>query len=298
MLTNLLRRSTTAAFLAAALIAAGEEPCSKMKFWQTLEDELVSVFNERSASLERPFDAFLHSTQFASIAKTNDLSLWREMAAQADYPLIALGGYLCIEKHKPELAVPTAMDILINVPQKQSVMLFGVLLTKLRETAANDENIDAFTRLSRGARRTQANNFSLIIAALPDRFLYSWFHDDRSKTALISNRAMVLGDLFGTTDANLKPTIQMKSTLNDFATIPGQPRLTYVWYTKRRDAYFKERLLEVIEDQAILDVEVAALLTFQIGRDFVTRHLKLTELNITPERRKLLEEWLDRKRDD
>ena len=53
MLTNLLRRSTTAAFLATALIAAGEEPNSKIKSWQTLEDELISVFDERSTTLER-----------------------------------------------------------------------------------------------------------------------------------------------------------------------------------------------------------------------------------------------------
>ena len=87
----------------------------------------------------------------------------------------------------------------------------------------------------------------------------------------------------------------MRNRLSHYSRVPGFPRLVYVTNASTSEEGFARILASVLEDQDLEDMPDIALLCHQ-HRDYIKKNIDISSLEITPERKKMIEESLSYER--
>jgi hypothetical protein len=88
--------------------------------WKITEAELGRVFED---SIDDPFR---QSDVFKTLQATHNQQLFLEMTAQAEYPCVALAGFLCLKEQFPRQTVGPAMQLILGAKRPGSPLCAAV----------------------------------------------------------------------------------------------------------------------------------------------------------------------------
>lgn len=253
--------------------------------WEALDSECQAVIRDQGLA-GLTYETLLQSPAFLRAAKQGGRQLWWEMTEQSERPLVAIAGFRCLEHSAREDAFLAALTVLARRSRDASLQLYYPVLEYLE---ANEQwagaEMAALTDLVRS--RPPVEQFAMLVIMLPKEFLYAWFHEPHDRPLPSAHEAYVLDSLYATNERPI--TDAMKARLEEFAEIPGIPRLIFVSRTARRDDFFAERAVRVIEDTELTDVSVALFLR---GHAELVQSIDLDNLQLSEERRGLINQAL------
>lgn len=232
---------------------------------------------------------------FARILSLDSADVFWEMTLQTDRPVVALYGYFAIKKQFPMDAVSAALGILLRSSSPASP-LHAALYSDLMGQENHDTVMEILEDLAR-MPSVSRNSLSIIMGTLSCRGCYKWYHNSNRATCSTSFEAAVF-DRVNSGECSSKgqtPSKLMQDRLSHYARIPGFPQLVYVIHAPTSEEGFTSVLASVLEDRGLDDMPDIALLCHR-HRDYIKKNIDISSLEITPERKKMIEESLSYER--
>jgi hypothetical protein len=278
---NLRRWAYVIVFFAvtADFVKAGDAVPS----WKAFERELSSAKGDGP-----PFwGACDASPTFNNLVSNRDEAAFVEMTAQEDSFFVKLAGFYGLGKLDEKKALECGLKIALSASPTNPAL--PCLLYNLSEMHLTNGYNEALSEVFRATAVGASAYFT--IKMLPFDRLFDWFQwEDRGWT-VPSYEAIVLSRLWNDMRrAGKPPTDKMRTTLAEYAAIPGIPRKVYLDWADESGPEYKAVMKYALEDDSLSDAEFNDLLMFKGA--YIVRNVKLDELNVSDERRKSIQNAL------
>jgi hypothetical protein len=284
---QICRETDMKTFAAAALLLLSALCVESLPSWQQLEVRLRTtgkVFESyQELQAVKGFQEFL--------SKTN-ASVLMEMAAQNQYPLVAVAGFLCISANLSRTeGFEAALRVLVFADNPGSPIYLPAFQFLTNAIPQRDFNI-LFQESVRSVPRN-SKIMSTIVSQVRAELLSGWFHNQDRLPALPSWEAVVLDRLHRQyRETGLMISRKMKVATVELREIPGTPQLVYLLYSDGEDSAYIQTLNEALSDDGLARDQLAIL--FSNRRQFIREHVDLGKLYLSEDRRKLMQRLFDR----
>lgn len=232
---------------------------------QQLESALANEIKEANArDLDFRFYDWSHLGKLPTAKRLDALgaSMWIEIQQRAPTSVSAQVCYVCILRHREDLATHATFEHLFFHSQSFMAAEVSGAGSLLKSLAPTPQNLNDFTALMRKDLNTQESRLRLnaIISLLPAGFLDAWWMSQKSAVVSPTQEAVLLLRLAGhksrgeLSDPCVKSVEQRLGTLGE---VPGFPRAVHVMISKENDKQIEQELRSLLEDDSISDIDFA-----------------------------------------
>jgi hypothetical protein len=179
------------------------------------------------------------------------------MIAQANLPLVAIGGYYALAEHADEnTTFDAALRLMMSRPADVPLALYLSPLKILARAKGSDGELAAFQAQVVAGGPEDDEHFCQLLSLMPKSFLQSWYESSHLESARPTREAFVLSDLLAAVAASkLQETDRMRSRLWALRVYPGLPRYVYVMHVNPDSPDFDRYLTLVLTADQITGVK-------------------------------------------
>ncbi len=248
--------------------------------WSALEKDLEGL-NYKEFS----YDEMLRSQQFQVIVGAKDLGLCYEMLEQADDPLVTLAGFNTICKQFPDDGFAAALRLLARIDQPAKELWAPVYIYLEHYWSKPEHFISVFANAMSHSWHDRAA-LAAVVSSAPIDLIRAWFNDKSRALSLPANEAIVVDRLYADSlNHHLPVPTALQHRLEDYAQIPGYPRLIYVCYRHPTDEIYKQTVTFVLEDDSLDDVSVIGVLSLGKKWEYIRENIDSGKLKLSEKRR-------------
>ncbi len=258
--------------------------------WDALSDLLI-----KAVPRVLPGDKGLHDYTFEVPAMRNildkgDVGLWLRMCAQGERPMVAIGGYLCIEQKSPKDRLRGALTVLENRSADTSfIICLPAMLFLSKGLEASPETLATFTAYAREEHDPKKVLLPVFLADAS--FLAAWAaSDDYPKGRPIVQEA-ALSSAIGDLKKKGKPLPDVLSRrLAGFATATGLGRVTFVQFApdSTDPEVLTRAIIGLMKDES-LDKDLGGQLWYYAALadrvEFIEKNIDLSKVDLTAAQR-------------
>ena len=253
--------------------------------WPALEQALEKAGQN---ALPLAFETLMQCPEYAAIVATGDLQYFLEMTRQRKESLVSLAGLLAIRHRYPEHIFEAAAAVCVHSPV--SIANFAFLIEQLEAPQSDDKFARVMSTLM-VSDSGEDENLRLAISLLNSDNLSRWFERCDVSNYALTPLSFVIECLYrAASGAGVPPTPKMRSALARLAQFEGAPSAIYVVHTTDRDESFVRTLKRVLADPVTTDRDVCE--TIMIHQGFIDSRIEIASLQLSPERRELVEKML------
>ncbi len=265
--------------LLSALSAFGQTLFS----WPELKADL-----EKHAANGFSLNSLRESSLLSQLIDRRDVRVFLEMANKRDDTITVSAGFLCLQQYFPEQALATGFQIILDAKSPGSPV-FGEVLSYLKENSHGTRFNLAFTSVVARVAPDQHSSFAVILATIPPRELYKFFHKAPHTTMSATAESYILDRLFADAEAtNKRTSIEMRTALNGLRLIPGEPRIIYALYAKD-SSELREALRSILSDLTIPPITLRLIVHKRLSEI----RTALPMLNLPENRQAIIEKMLE-----
>lgn len=228
--------------------------------------------------------------ELSNIFTQTNASVFVEMTAQTQFPLVATAGFLWLSaKGITNEAYSAALRIVISAaePGKESYLpAFEYLTNRVKSST--------FDSIFGNAVQVVPHNSkirSIAISQMPYESLYAWFHNRERQSCIPSWEAIVLDRLFrDCAEHKSEVSEQMRNALRQYREIPGYPLLVYLLYSPVDSLYYQETLNLALMDNGLEKDMLLILISNR--RESIRSSVDLPNLKLSEARRIIVEKAL------
>ncbi len=257
--------------------------------WTKLDAELRAVFRTSDGSVT--FDTLRLSKGLRWIAEKGDRRIWLEMITQ-ELPLVQLAGFFCIKDRDPSLAFRASLEIVMHQDFTYSEEFYAPVYEFLKEVKPAPDTLSAFSSVCTPSSHEDRLRFDALVRGISHEFLHAWFHDRSEAFVTATAEASVLARLWTERKVNETVDQKMRSRMDEYANVPGYPRLVHVLCTENRDQRFLRCLVMVLQDRTVTDSEIVGCIVEY--REYIKRDIKVEELDLADSRRRIVVKSMSR----
>lgn len=200
--------------------------------------------------------------------------IWIEILERSPNSASAHIGFLCILRHREDLATHATFVFLLSQPQSMMIAEVTQAGPRLKSLAPTQANLNDFTAIMSNDFNTPEKRMRIVgvIALLPTAFLEAWWMSEKSAVLAPTQEALILNQL-----AALKARQELseqcgaavEERMKTLSDVPGFPRLVSVMNSPESNDHVARELRSLIGDDTISDVEFAMAIVFH--RDLVKK---------------------------
>ena len=230
-----------------------------------LEDALVNEVKEANASNSgfRLYN-WNHVGKLSQAKRLDALGapMWVEILKRTHDSVSAQFCYLCILRHRADLATHATFELLFSAPQALMVAEASGAESLLKSLTPTPQNLNDFTALMGKDLNTQESRLRLnaIISLLPAGFLDAWWMSQKSAVVAPTQEAVLLLRLAGHKSRGELSDPCVKSVeerLRSLGEVPGFPRAVHVMISEENDKHIEQELRSLLVDDSISDLDFA-----------------------------------------
>lgn len=253
--------------------------------WKQVEDDLQKLDYTTYSDKE-----MRRSNLYRQLASTGGLSVYLDMTTQREYSFVPLAGFNLVCERYPDNAMQAAALSVLFAPRWCLFPFYeGPLseLAKPREQTLFHDQMAAFM----AAAQADEINIGFAVGQLPLRQLHMWFHDARRIGLPAHVESVIVERLVVEGPGEQLPITQcLRLALETYATMPGSPRLRFVFSADENHERFRTSLRAVLEDGMLEDGLLRLIIRRR--REYIRGMIDIESLKITDERRDKIREWL------
>jgi hypothetical protein len=266
-------------------MALGESSPTLLRDWKATQAQLALTFHD---DLNNPFAG---SELLENIKSSNNRQMFLEMSAQADYPGVALAGFICLKERFPKDAIGAAVHILLETKSPLSLIDAPIydFLGKQPDTAEMRAALSEAADIG----QYQRTNFEMLMLALPYKIVYDWYHTDRRPALCATSEAVLLDHLFGEAQTHgVSISSNMVSALNKLQFFPGFPRVVFICHASVDEAVIRTNLEMVLEES---NVPIQTIVILHHRKRKLFDEILASDTSISQETRDRVKQLLKRK---
>jgi hypothetical protein len=259
--------------------------------WRELQDQMQTQGMDDAVGGDWSLHAFRKNRMYSAIEASGNLRLWQAMLVndKGEFGFIALAGFHCIAAHHAAVQKEAALTMIRSLSVSNSALFCAPALKALAQDDYTDNDFRAIDSFMVGP--VNRRNWALALTAIPAEVLERWFQRTKVKTLVSDQLAIAIGNL-AETATNEVVKKEVKGILQQYAQIPGRPRLEYVLHGDETDANYLQCMIYCISDQTLDELDIGAIA--DVRPDLVRKHYAKIEPKIPKDRAEYLRRILER----